>query len=163
MTSNTAVHLYPSLQYSASYSPVFCLSFKYSNNVTSPSVTDLFFFLFLSSEKSPCLSIYYPSKTSTAAAAASIIVSSLGPWFPRGILGTLGIYEGVISYLGCTCMSFSITVTLWPCVWAAGWTFLSLQHDSQATWNDRTERGTRIQRWGGEVEEESHCREMLAH
>lgn len=49
-----------------------------------------------------CLSIYYPGRTSRVAAAASIIICCLGPRFPKGILGTLGIYKGVISYLVCT-------------------------------------------------------------
>lgn len=68
---------------------------------------------------------------------------------PEGVLGVLGIYKGVISYLVCTHMSCRIPVTGWPRGRAMGWTGLSWRHDSRATWTDRTERGMRITgRWG---------------
>lgn len=98
------------------------------------SLTIFFFSLFLLAEKSPW-SIYYPCRTSSAAAAASIIAC-----FPKGILGTLGFYEGVISYLGFTDTSSPIPMTGWPRGWAVGWTVLSLRHDSRATWNERAEK-----------------------
>lgn len=58
----------------------------------------LVFSLCLSAGKSLRVSIYYPSGGSSRGAAAASIIACA----PEGVLGTLGVYEGVISYLART-------------------------------------------------------------